>query len=290
MRNGENNLPAQPVSARAGIGLRSPHYQDLLQCKPDVGFIEVHSENYFGRGGLQHTYLEQVRCDYPLSFHGVGLSLGSTDPLNVKHVERLGRLVEFYQPDFVSEHLSWGSVKGRFLNDLLPLPYTEEAVQHLAERISMLQDYLQRPIMVENVSCYLEFKHSYLKEWEFVSAVADQANCDILLDVNNIYVNAHNHDFNGEDFLRGISGNRVKEIHLAGHTAKEYQQGAIIIDTHDNRVDKSVWALYQQAIQMYGPKPTLIEWDTNLPELQVLIEEADIAQNIMLEIESARVA
>ena len=182
------------------------------------------------------------------------------------HLGRIKQLSDRYQPDFVSEHLSWGSDGGRYLNDLLPLPYTEEAVNHLARRVSETQDYLQRRIMVENVSCYLQFSHSHLTEWEFVDAVADRADCDILLDVNNIYVNAHNHGFDGTEFLKGISANRVKEIHLAGHSVKEYDQGTIIIDTHDQAVCDEVWTLYAEAIRVYGEKPTLIEWDSSLPE------------------------
>lgn len=280
----------EPIPARAGIGLRGPHYKDVADSRPKIAFVEVHSENYFGRGGLPHAYLEQIRRDYPLSLHGVGLSLGSSDPLNMGHLGKLKELVELYQPEFVSEHLSWGSTGGHYLNDLLPLPYTEEAVQHLTRRIAAVQDYLQRPIMVENVSCYLEFNHSHLKEWEFVSAVAESASCDILLDVNNIYVNAHNHKFNSKEFLVGVSADRIKEIHLAGHTVKEHQQGTILIDTHDHRVSENVWSLYRQAILNYGPKPTLIEWDTDLPELQVLVDEANTAQSIMTEVAHARVA
>ena len=290
MLNREKQFFSDPIPARAGIGLRGPHYKEFVDTRPTVGFVEVHSENYFGQGGVPHYYLERVRHDYPLSIHGVGLSLGSTDPLNIKHLRRLRQLVEAYQPEFISEHLSWGSISGRYLNDLLPLPYTEEAVQHLAERISQVQDYLQRPVMVENVSCYLQFTHSHLTEWEFVSAVADLAQCHVLLDINNIYVNACNHGFDSIDFLKGIRGDLVREIHLAGHTVNEYEQGKIIIDTHDHRVCHDVWMLFEKAIQRYGPKPTLIEWDTNLPELQVLLDESVIAQNILTENCHARVA
>lgn len=279
-----------PIPARAGIGLRGPHYRDVVNTQPALGFFEVHTENFFGQGGVPHYFLERIRRDYPLSFHGVGLSLGSTDPLNMAHLERIKQLIEFYQPDLVSEHLAWGSVDGRYLNDLLPLPYTEEAVQHLADRVMQTQDYLGRSIMVENVSCYLQFVHSHLCEWEFVTAVAERADCGILLDVNNVYVNAHNHDFNSFRFFDGIPGDRVGEIHLAGHTTKEYEEGSIIIDTHDQEVCNDVWALYGEAIRRYGQKPTLIEWDSDLPELQVLLDQAEIAQNIMVENSHDRVA
>jgi len=270
--------------------LRGPHYREVVDTGPRVGFFEVHSENFFGRGGVPHDYLERVRRDYPLSFHGVGMSLGSVDPLDPGHLQRLKQLVAIYQPDFVSEHLSWGSFGGRHLNDLLPLPYTEEVVDHLADRVRQAQDFLGRPIMVENVSCYLQFEHTCMSEWEFVAAVAERADCDILLDINNIYVNAHNHEFSADEFLNGIPAHRVREIHLAGHTVKRYEQGAIIIDTHDHRVCPEVWSLYQRSVSLFGPRPTLIEWDSDLPELDVLVEEAAIARNIMEGAGHARVA
>ena len=290
MPDQQHHFCPEPIPAQAGIGLRGPHYKDIVETRPHVGFVEVHSENYFAPGGPPHWYLHKIRNDYPLSFHGVGLSLGSTDPLSQDHVTRLKQLIEIYQPDFISEHLSWGSIGGRHLNDLLPMPYTEEAVGHISDRISQVQDALGRKIMVENVSCYLQFEQSQLTEWEFVSAVAERADCEILLDVNNIYVNAHNHNFDCSEFLNGIDGDYVKEVHLAGHTVKEYEQGKIIIDTHDHRVCDEVWALYAETIRHCGEKPTLIEWDTDLPALEVLIEEADTAQNIMTEITRARVA
>lgn len=279
-----------PIPASAGIGLRGPHYREFSNTCPQVGFLEVHSENFFGKGGVPHACLERVRRDYPLSLHGVGLSLGSTDPLSKVHLSRLKELVDTYQPDFVSEHLSWGSFGGRHLNDLLPLPYTEEVVTHLVERVAQVQDFLGRPVLVENVSCYLEFEHSRLTEWEFVTAVAENVGCKILLDVNNIYVNAHNHGFSAMEFLRGIPGSLIGEIHLAGHTVKQHDQGTIIIDTHDHRVCPEVWDLYRQAIEMYGSKPTLIEWDSDLPNLEVLVDEANTAQRIMEGTGHARVA
>lgn len=286
----QSTFNCDPVPVSAGIGLRGPHYREVVETGPRVGFFEIHSENYFGKGGVPHAYLERIRRDYPLSLHGVGLSLGSVDPLDRKHLQQLKQLVEIYQPDFVSEHLSWGSFGGRHLNDLLPLPYTQEVVDHLTDRIHQVQDYLGRPMMIENVSCYLQFEHTCMNEWEFVSAVAEQADCDILLDINNIYVNAHNHEFSAEQYLRGIPGKRVKEIHLAGHTVKIYEQGSIIIDTHDQRVCPEVWSLYRQSVSMFGPRPTLIEWDSDLPELEILVEEADMAREIMEGADHARVA
>jgi uncharacterized protein (UPF0276 family) len=282
-------LPAEPIPACAGIGLRGQHYEDVLTLRPAVGFFEVHSENYFGLGGTPHRYLERIRADYALSFHGVGLSLGSTDPLSRPHLARLRELIEHYQPSLVSEHLSWSSVGGRYLNDLLPLPYTEEAATHIAEHVSQLQDSLGRRILVENVSCYLEFEHSGLTEWEFVNAVAETADCGILLDINNVYVNACNHGFDAKEFLRGISRQRVAEMHLAGHTENKFDGGSILIDTHNRRVCDSVWDLYRDAVEQLGPLPTLVEWDSDLPEMPVLVDEAGIAASI-LEQSRARVA
>lgn len=270
-----------PIPAGAGIGLRGPHYKDVLDQMPAVAFLEVHSENYFGHGGAPHRYLESIRADYPLSFHGVGLSLGSTDALNSTHLERLRSLIDYYQPSLVSEHLSWSSVGGRFLNDLLPLPYTEEAAAHIAERIMRVQDFLGRQLLVENVSCYLEFEHSALSEWEFVNTVAQAADCGILLDINNVYVNACNHGFAAGDFLNGVCAHRVAELHLAGHTRNDFDGGSILIDTHNARVCDAVWDLYRDAVSRLGPLPTLIEWDSDLPELAVLLEEAARAASVM---------
>ncbi len=269
------------IPARAGIGLRSEHYQAVIANRPQVGFFEVHSENYFGSGGVPHRYLETIRADYPLSFHGVGMSLGSVDPLSTAHTRRLKQLVDYYQPDLISEHLSWSSVGGTFFNDLLPLPYTPEALHHVVDRVRQIQDRLQREILVENVSSYLQYTHSTIPEWEFVNEVALQSGCGILLDVNNIFVNATNHNFDAQTYLAGVSPQLVKEIHLAGHTVNEFEDGSILIDTHDQLVCDEVWSLYRGAVSRFGPKPTLIEWDTDLPELTVLLEEANKAQAVL---------
>jgi uncharacterized protein (UPF0276 family) len=289
MTSPADGFTAQSIPARAGIGLRSEHYQDVLATHPAVGFFEVHSENFFGLGGAPHRILETIRADYPLSFHGVGMSLGSVDPLNKEHSQRLKQLVDYYQPGLVSEHLSWSSVDGQYFNDLLPLPYTPEALHHIVDRVRQIQDTLQRQILVENVSSYLQYTHSTIPEWEFVAQVAEQSGCGILLDVNNIYVNAVNHNFDARIFLGGIPAQLVKEIHLAGHTVNEFEDGTILIDTHDQLVCDEVWSLYRDAVRRFGPKPTLIEWDTSLPELSVLLDEASTAQTILDELH-ARVA
>ena len=266
-----------PIPARAGIGLRAPHHREVLDTHPAVAWFEVHSENFFADGGPAHDILTAVRCDYPLSLHGVGLSLGSNDPLNRWHLDKLKTLMERYQPGLVSEHLSWSSVGGRYLNDLLPLPYTEEALRHISARIQQVQDYLGRQILIENLSSYLQFTTSNIPEWEFIAAVAQRSGCGILLDVNNVYVNSRNHGFDAWEYLQAIPVSAVKEMHLAGHT----DEGDCLIDTHSRPVAPAVWTLYQQAVRRFGRLPTLIEWDTDIPPLSVLMSEAAQADAIL---------
>ncbi len=218
--------------------------------------------------------LAAIRADYPLSLHGVGLSLGSTDPLDAAHLNGLRRAVERFAPERVSEHLSWSSVGGRFANDLLPLPYTEEALRHVSGRIAQVQDALGRQILVENVSSYLEFTASTLSEVEFLSGVAEESGCGILLDLNNIYVSAHNHGFDAVQYLNAVPRATVQEIHLGGHEAVAAAGGTLLIDTHGAPVCAAVWDLYGLALQRFADVPTLLEWDANLPALAVLLEEA----------------
>ena len=269
--------PASPIPARAGIGLRTPHYRELLDTLPPIGWFEVHSENYFGDGGQPLNFLERFRSHYPMSLHGVGLSLGSTDPLNSTHLRKLKSLVDRFEPGLVSDHLCWSSVGEQFLNDLLPLPYTEEALSHVVTRIGEAQDYLRRQILVENVSSYLQYKHSTIPEWEFLSEVSRRAGCGILLDVNNIYVSAENHHFDPHTYLDAIPADAVQEIHLAGFDSN----GDCLIDTHGKPVSDAVWPLYAHSIECLGPKPTLIEWDTDIPSLDVLLAEAWKARDIL---------
>lgn len=271
---------AAPIPARAGIGLRAEHYREVVATRPPVGWFEVHSENYFGDGGAPHHYLEQVRRDYPLSLHGVGLSLGSADELNRVHLEKLKALIRRYEPGLVSDHLSWSSVDGRYLNDLLPLPYTGESLRHVAARVSAVQDFLGQEILIENPSSYLQYRHSDMGEAEFLAELSARSGCGILLDVNNIYVSASNHGYDAQAYLRAIPSARVREIHLAGHTVNRYPEGEILIDTHNARVCDAVWALYRDALIHVGPAPTLIEWDTDLPALSVLLDEACKAEAI----------
>ncbi len=270
-----------PIPARAGIGLRAEHYSQILEQRPDVGFVEAHSENYFGQGGAPHQWLGRIREHYSLSLHGVGLSLGSVDPIDAVHLNHLKSLVQRYQPSLVSDHLSWCSVNGTYLNDLLPLPYTEEALAHISTRIEQVQNQLQETISIENVSSYLRFEHSTIPEWEFIVEVARRSGCRILLDVNNVYVNACNHGFDPLRYVDYIPGELVSEIHVAGHAVNRHKGRAILIDDHGSRVSDSVWSLYAVALNRFGPVATLIEWDTNIPDLDVLVQQAHHADQIL---------
>ena len=272
---------AQTIPVSAGIGLRAQHYQEIVESRPNIGWLEVHSENYFGDGGAPLFFLEQVRRYYPLSLHGVGLSLGSVDPLNMGHLQKLKSLIARYQPGLVSEHLCWSSVGGRYLNDLLPLPYTEEALAHVVARIIQTQDYLKRQILVENVSSYVQYRHSTVPEWEFVAEVARRSGCGILLDVNNIYVNAMNQNFDPLEYLHAIPQEPVQELHLAGFAVNRDDAGEILIDHHGAPVAEPVWALYHEALRRFGPTPTLIEWDTDIPPLPILLAEARHAHALL---------
>lgn len=274
----------------AGIGLRPGHYLDFLDARPPVGFIEAHSENYFGSGGKPLHYLTLARRDYALSLHGVGLSIGSADHLNLEHLKRLGELVDALEPALVSDHLCWGSVGGIYANDLLPLPYTMEALAHVVDRVQQVQDRLRCRILLENVSSYFEFSPSDMPDWSFLAQVARRSGCGILLDVNNIFVNACNHGFNALHYLQAIPRDAVQEVHLAGFTRKALDGGAeILIDTHSAPVADAVWALYAAALRRFGAVATLIEWDADLPPLSVLLAEAAKA-DAMLEAHHACVA
>ena len=272
-------VSAASIPVRAGIGLRAPHHHEILAAAPAVGWLEAHSENYFADGGPAIAALERARERYPVSLHGVGLSLGSTDLLDVEHLRKLKALIARVEPGLVSEHLSWSSVNGRFLNDLLPLPYTEEALRHVCARVCEVQEHLNRQILVENISSYYLFAHSTIPEWEFVAAVAQRTGCGLLLDVNNIFVSATNHQFDPSRYLQAIPVQAVGEIHLAGHESN----GELLVDTHSRPVCDAVWALYRHAIRRIGEVPTLIEWDNDLPELSVLVAEAHKADVIWRE-------
>lgn len=272
------------LPARAGIGLRAPHFGGVLETWPDVGWFEVHSENFFAAGGEPLRVLEAVRSRYPVSLHGVGLSLGSSDELSLRHLHKLKILVDRIEPAAVSEHLCWCSVNGRYLNDLLPLPYTEEALALLCTRIDRVQDFLGRSILVENVSSYLRFAGAEMPEWIFLAEVARRTGCGLLLDVNNIYVSACNHGFDAREYLRAIPADRVGEIHLAGFEQVE----DFLFDSHSRPVYPAVWDLYDEALTRFGPRPTLIEWDNDLPAFEVLVAEMNQADRRLAAAAKAR--
>jgi uncharacterized protein (UPF0276 family) len=262
---------------RAGIGLRAPHVNEVLAQRPDVPFFEVHSENYYLDGGPALGALARIRADYPLSLHGVGMSLGSADPLDRSHVEKLRTLIARVEPALVSEHLCWSGVAGRHLNDLLPLPYTDEALAIACARVSELQERLGREVAIENISSYLTFADSTIPEWDFVAVLARRTGCKLLLDVNNIYVNATNHGFDADAYVAAIPPDAVAEIHLAGFEEAD----GCLIDTHGAPVAPDVWALYARTIERLGSRPTLIEWDTDIPAFAVLQREAATAQRVL---------
>ena len=261
------------MGAAVGIGLRAPHAADLARRRPPLAFLEVHSENYFGDGGPALAALEGLRAHYDVSLHGVGLSLGSADGLDRAHLARLAALATRIEPRFVSEHLSWSAFGGVHANDLLPLPFDEESVALVAGRIAEVQDILRRPLLVENVSAYHAFEGATLAEPQFVAEVVRRSGCRLLLDVNNVYVNACNFGFDAGRYLEALDGDSIDEIHVAGHERRD----DIVVDTHAARVSDDVWALYRAAIARFGPRPTLVEWDARLPALDVLLDEARLA-------------
>ena len=259
-----------------GIGLRAPHVAAVLATRPALGWLEVHAENYMG-GGPALVALEQLRRDYPLSVHGVGLSLGSAAPLNTRHLTRLQQLVERLEPALVSEHLAWSIAGGVYLNHLLPLPYTEESLGIVAQHIQQTQEILQRPILLENPSSYLRFADSVIPETEFLSTLVRRTGCGLLCDVNNIYVSCCNLGGDPVAYLDALPAQAIGEIHLAGHAVNDADGQTILIDDHGAAVVPAVWALYAHALARFGPVSTLIEWDTNIPDLTVLCDEVHTA-------------
>ena len=271
-------VPLGPIPASAGIGLRFVHHDALLQERPAIGWIEAHTENYFHDGAAPRA-LERARANYPLSLHGVGLGLGSVDGIDRAHLARVKRAITRFEPALVSEHACWGHADGEFFNDLLPLPYTDEAVTLLASHVRQAQDFLGVQLLIENVSAYVAFEHSRLTEWEFLSAVSEQSGCGLLLDLNNIYVSSKNLGLDAHAFIAGVPAASVREIHLGGHA----RNGAVLIDDHGSAVCDAVWQLYVSAIARFGPRPTLIEWDTDIPPLATLVAEAARADRLLEE-------
>ncbi len=261
-----------------GLGLRTDHYLTVLDEHPDVDWFEIISENYMVGGGKPLHFLDRVRADYPLVMHGVSMSIGSTDPLDTGYLQQLKNLADRVQPKWISDHLCWTGVNGQNMHDLLPLPYTEEAINHVVDRVNQVQDVLGRQLMLENLSSYVTFEQSEMNEWEFLSEISNRADSLILLDVNNIYVSSVNHSFAPIDYIKGVPANRVWQIHIAGHTTNE--SGSIMIDTHDMPVKEAVWDVYAEAMRELGAVSTMIERDDNIPELEELLEELAMARKI----------
>jgi uncharacterized protein (UPF0276 family) len=266
--------------SRAGIGLRAPHVGELLATRPAVPWLEVHPENYMG-GGAALASLESVRREYPVALHGVGLSLGTAGDIDQHHLARLKALMDRIEPCLVSEHLSWSSTGSAYLNHLLPLPYTEESLSVVAEHIHEVQGVLGRRILIENPSSYLRFRHSTIQEPEFLAELVRRTGCGLLCDVNNIYVTARNLGLDAVAYLEALPADAIGEIHLAGHAENDADGRPILIDDHGSPVAAPVWTLYERALNRFGPVSTLIEWDTDIPELAVLLGEARIANGLM---------
>ena len=270
-------MPASPsLPCAAGVGLRAPHYREVVDTLPALDWVEVHSENFFGGGVPLHTLLK-VREHYPVSLHGVGMGLASTAPLDETHLAALCRLCDDVQPAVVSEHLCWNAAGGFVVNDLLPFPYTREALAHVVRRVGQVQERLGRQLLVENLSSYLSFAHSEMTEGEFLAELVLRSGCGILFDVENLYVNVRNLGVDAKAFIAALPRQAVKEYHLAGYSVRD----GCLVDTHDHPVYPEVWELYEYVLQQIGPRPTLIEWDSDIPALPVLLGEAAKAQRRM---------
>ncbi len=264
-----------------GVGLRSPHMDYFLSEPAQLSWLEIHSENYFKSDSIARQQLQQIRQHYQISCHGIGLSLGSVGRINPQHIAQLCGLVSDIEPMLVSDHLSWSENGGHYFNDLLPLPYTEEALNVFCRNVMEVQDALKRPLLIENPSSYVKFAHSTIAEWDFLTEVQRRTDCRLLLDFNNIYVSAFNHGFSCEQYLQAIPNHAVDEIHLAGFTVKQLEKGEIWIDTHSRPVSDEVWQLYTNWVQQHGARHTLIEWDLDIPTPQVLLGEAMKASDIV---------
>ena len=271
------------IPARGGVGLKAEHYRTIVETLPDVGFFEVHAENYMGAGGPPHRCLSAIRERYPLSLHGVGLSIGADRPLDEDHLQRLKRLIERYRPGLFSEHLAWSSHDSSFLNDLLPVPYTAETLTRVIEHIDQVQNALRRQMLLENPSTYLAFAESTYSEIDFIAEVVRRTGCGLLLDVNNVYVASTNQEWDPIAYIEAYPLAHVQEIHIAGYTREADDKGRpLLIDTHNRPVEEIDWSLYAHAVTLIGPVPTLIEWDADVPDWPTLKREADRAEAIML--------
>lgn len=270
------SIPLEPV----GIGMRTPYHQEILDTDLNIGWLEIHPENYFGGGEPRH-YLHEARKQYQISMHAVGLSLGSDQPVHQDHLKDFKTLIDKFDPFRISDHASWSASGNAHLNDLLPLPYTQESLDNLCRNVEQAQEYFGRTILVENPSSYVAFQDDEMTEYQFMNALSEKTGCGILLDINNIYVQSHNHGYDAYEYLDHITPDKVGEVHLAGHTEKDLGDQTILVDTHNQYVRDEVWALYEYAIKRFGPVPTLIEWDQDYPALADLVAEADKARAII---------
>lgn len=274
-------VPIEIPALAAGINLKAQHYAEALSAEHDIDFFEVHAENFMGDGGPPHRWLQGFQEQFPLSFHGVNLSIGGRDSLDLEHLERLARLVERYDPILVSEHLAWSSDKGFVINDLAPPPLTATSLERICEHVDVVQTRLKREILIENPSHYLSLSGDSIPEPEFMNELARRTGCGVLLDINNIYVSACNTGFDATEYIDAIETRHVKEIHLAGHAIDQYEGSIIRIDNHGDHVCIDVLRLFKDFVRRAGPLPTLIEWDTNIPAFDTLAEEAAMAKRLM---------
>ncbi|MBD0788697.1 DUF692 domain-containing protein [Vibrio sp. Y2-5] len=274
------------LHSQVGVGLRSPHINYFVEQVPRVSWLEIHSENYFSPHSVARNQLRNISKNHQISCHGIGLSLGSVQGINTSHLQQLKALIDEIQPLFVSDHLSWSENGGHYFNDLLPLPYTEEALDVFCRNVLTVQDAIKRPILIENPSSYLQFNHSTISEWEFLTQVQQRTECRLLLDLNNVHVSAFNHGFSSQTYIDSIPADTVDEIHLAGFSINPLPQGEIWIDTHSKPVSAEVWQLYQHWCEKHGSRKTLIEWDLDIPDVEVLLAEAKKASDILTMLET----
>ena len=278
----EQSFENSPLPARAGVGLKPEHVADILSNNAPMGFFEVHAENYMGAGGMPHAQLQAIREKYPLSVHGVGMSIGGESPLNKDHLARFKAVVDRYQPGMVSEHLAWSTHDDVFYNDLLPAPYTDETLKRVCEHVDEMQNFIGRQILLENPSTYIAFAQSTWSEVDFMAEISKRSGCGLLFDVNNVFISATNHGFSPQEYIRAYPLDKVQEIHLAGHERDaDDANRPLLIDAHDREVCDDVWELYKLTLSLTGPIPSLVEWDAEIPEWPVLAAEAALADKIL---------
>jgi uncharacterized protein (UPF0276 family) len=278
----EHSFENTPLPARAGVGLKPEHVSDILECNADIGFFEVHAENYMGAGGMPHALLAAIREKYPLSLHGVGMSIGGDSMLSSDHLARFKAVMDRYQPGMISEHLAWSTHDDIYYNDLLPAPYTDATLTRVSDHIDEMQNYLGRQVLIENPSTYVTFAQSTWSEVDFIAEFAKRTGCGLLFDVNNVFVSATNHGYSPRDYIKAFPLHLVQEVHLAGHaSAVDDQERLLLIDAHDRQVCDDVWALYELTLSLAGPLPSLIEWDAEVPDWPILAAEAARADEIL---------